>query len=87
MSFKKDKFIFKDPNEYFVFSLERVKINFLPHIDAIEHNPKFFGNPPPDGSPNNPAHTLIKYENDIKKEDEIELGHMYFLPKAHKVCI
>lgn len=70
-TYKFNKNEFKDHNDFEVFSLEIAFVNSFDSIKEVSHDP-IENNPPPIGTPNNPAHSLVHFSS-TSEEDEPEI--------------
>jgi hypothetical protein len=55
---------FKNHTDFRIFQYPVRMLKSIEGIEAVEHDPQFHGNPSPVGKPNNPAHSLVKYEDE-----------------------
>ncbi|THU34209.1 hypothetical protein FAM09_24635 [Niastella caeni] len=82
LSYKANKTEFKDPANFFVFSIPVLYLRAVEGISDVSHSPRYIGNPAPIGSPNIYSHASIVYSDD----EEIRLKLSDYCKSNHASC-
>jgi hypothetical protein len=82
LSFRGTTTTFKDPAKFKIVSIPVAVLRSIEQVSAVEHSPVFNGNPAAVGSPNNYAHSSVKFPND----EEIRLKLSDYCRDNHTNC-